>query len=51
MSDGTNPGVLRDTAEQWRDKLGERAVVLLAAVAGDKAQLCVMVSKAVTDRV
>ncbi len=51
VPDGTNAGVLRDTAEQWRDKLGERAVVVLGAAADGKAQLCVMVSKAATDQV
>jgi alanyl-tRNA synthetase len=49
--DGTQPGALRELAEKLRDKLGERSAVLLGAAAGDKAQLCVMVSKPATDRV
>jgi alanyl-tRNA synthetase len=51
VADGTNPGALRELAEKLRDKLGERAAVLLGAVAGDKAQLAVMVSKPATDRI
>src|SRR4029079_12222847 len=51
VPDGTNAGALRDLAEKLRDKLGERAAVLLASVVGDKAQLAIMVSKAATDRV
>src|SRR5262249_35822062 len=50
VPDGTNAGALRELAEKLRDKLGERAVVLLGCAAGDKAQLAVMVSKAATDR-
>ena len=50
VADGTNAGALRELAEKLRDKLGERAAVLLGAVAGDKAQLAVMVSKGATDR-
>jgi len=49
VADGTASGSLRELAEKLRDKLGERAAVCLGAVAGDKAQLCVMVSKAATD--
>jgi alanyl-tRNA synthetase len=48
--DGTSAGALRDIAEKLRDKLGERAVVLVGALAGEKAQLAVMISKAATDR-
>ena len=51
VPDGTNAGALRELAEKLRDKLGEQSVVLLGAVAGDKAQLTVMVSKAATARV
>jgi alanyl-tRNA synthetase len=51
VADGTNAGALRDLAEKLRDKLGDRAAVLLASVMGDKAQLAIMVSKAATDRV
>jgi alanyl-tRNA synthetase len=50
VPDGTNAGALRELAEKLRDKLGEHAAVLLAAVAGDKAQLVIMVSKPATDR-
>jgi alanyl-tRNA synthetase len=50
VPDGTQSGALRELAEKLRDKLGERSAVLLGAVAGDKAQLVVMVSKAATDR-
>ncbi|WP_437806824.1 alanine--tRNA ligase [Sorangium sp. So ce1078] len=50
VPDGTNPGALRDLAEKLRDKLGDRAAVLLGAVVGDKAQLAVMVSKPATER-
>ncbi|WP_437573701.1 alanine--tRNA ligase [Sorangium sp. So ce887] len=50
MPDGTNPGALRDLAEKLRDKLGDRAAVLLGAAVGDKAQLAVMVSKPATER-
>jgi alanyl-tRNA synthetase len=51
VADGTNAGALRDFAESLRDRLGDRAVVLLGAVTGGKAQLAVLVSKAVTDKV
>ncbi|WP_437618542.1 alanine--tRNA ligase [Sorangium sp. So ce1151] len=50
VPDGTNPGALRDLAEKLRDKLGDRAAVLLGAAVGDKAQLAVMVSKAAAER-
>ncbi|MCK6592893.1 MAG: alanine--tRNA ligase-related protein, partial [Polyangiaceae bacterium] len=50
VPDGTNAGALRELADKLRDKLGERSAVLLGAVAGDKAQLAMMVSKAATDR-
>ncbi|NUO49245.1 MAG: alanine--tRNA ligase, partial [Polyangiaceae bacterium] len=48
--DGTQIAALRELAEKLRDKLGERSAVLLGAAANDKAQLCVMVSKAATDK-
>lgn len=51
MPDGTQSAVLREIAEKLRDKLGDHSVVLAGAVAGDKAQLCVMVSKAATAKV
>ena len=50
VPDGTQSAALREIAEKLRDKLGERSAVLLGSVAGDKAQLAVMVSKAATDR-
>ncbi|WP_437752110.1 alanine--tRNA ligase [Sorangium sp. So ce1389] len=50
VPDGTNPGALRDLAEKLRDKLGDRAAVLLGAAVGDKAQLAVMVSKSAAER-
>jgi alanyl-tRNA synthetase len=50
VADGTQAGALRELAEKLRDKLGEQSAVLLAA-GGDKATLCVMVSKAATSRV
>ncbi len=50
VADGTNAGALRELAEKLRDKLGESAAVLLGSVAGDKAQLAIMVSKAATAR-
>jgi alanyl-tRNA synthetase len=50
LPDGTQPGALRELAEKLRDKLGERSAVFLATIAGDKASLCLMVSKAATDR-
>ena len=49
--DGTQPGSLRELAEKLRDKLGADSAVLIGAAAGDKAQLCVMVSKNATARV
>jgi len=50
VADGTDMAALRELAEKLRDKLGERAVVLVAAVGGGKAQLCLTVSKAATNR-
>jgi alanyl-tRNA synthetase len=50
VPDGTNAGALRDLAEKLRDKLGDRSAVLLGSVAGDKAQLAMMVSKAATEK-
>ncbi len=51
MPDGTQAGALRELAEKLRDKLGERAAVLLGAVVGDKAMLAMLVSKAATNKV
>ena len=51
IPDGTQSAVLREIAEKLRDKLGDQSVVLVGAVAGDKVQLCVMVSKAATAKV
>jgi alanyl-tRNA synthetase len=51
VADGTQPGALRELAEKLRDKLGERSAVLLGTASADKAMLCVMVSKAATERV
>ncbi len=51
VPDGTQSAVLREIADKLRDKLGEHSVVLIGGVAGDKAQLCVMVSKAATSRI
>jgi alanyl-tRNA synthetase len=51
LPDGTQSAVMREMAEKLRDKLGERSVVLVGAIVGDKAQLCVMVSKAATGKV
>jgi len=50
MPDGTQAGALRELAEKLRDKLGERAAVLLATRAADKVSLVLMVSKAATDK-
>jgi alanyl-tRNA synthetase len=50
VPDGTQAAALRELAEKLRDKLGERSAVLLGSVVGDKAQIAVMVSKPVTDR-
>jgi alanyl-tRNA synthetase len=50
LPDGTNPAALRELAEKLRDKLGDRAAVLLGTVADGKAQLAVMISKAATER-
>ncbi len=51
VADGTQAGALRELGEKLRDKLGERSAVLLGAKGPDKAALCVVVSKAATDRV
>lgn len=51
VPDGTQSAVLREIAEKLRDKLGDQSVVLIGGVAGDKAQLCVMVSKAATAKI
>jgi len=50
MPDGTSAAALRDMAEKLRDKLSDKAAVLLGAVTDGKAQLAVMVSKPVTDK-
>jgi alanyl-tRNA synthetase len=51
VPDGTQSAVMREIAEKLRDKLGDHSVVFVGAVVGDKAQLCVMVSKAATAKV
>ncbi len=48
--DGVDPKALRDTLDQLKSKLG-RAVVVLAAVAGDKVSLVAGVTPDCTDRV
>jgi alanyl-tRNA synthetase len=48
--DGVDPKALRDTLDQLKNKLG-RAVVVLAAVAGDKVSLVAGVTADCTDRV
>ena len=50
VADNTQAGALRELAEKLRDKLGERAAVLLGAASDGKAQLAVMISKAATER-
>ncbi|MEZ4301815.1 MAG: alanine--tRNA ligase [Polyangiaceae bacterium] len=50
MPDNTQAGALRELAEKLRDKLGERAAVLLGTKGPDKVALALMVSKAATDR-
>lgn len=50
VADGTAAAALRELAEKLRDKLGDSSAVLLGAVAGDKAQLAMMVSKAASAR-
>ncbi|AKT39056.1 alanine--tRNA ligase [Chondromyces crocatus] len=50
LADGTSAAALREIAEKLRDKLGDRAAVLLGSVVGDKVQLALMVSKAATER-
>ncbi len=47
--DGADPKSLRDTLDQLKNKLG-RAVILLAAVNGDKVNLIAGVTKDLTDR-
>jgi alanyl-tRNA synthetase len=51
VADGTQAAALRELAEKLRDKLGDQAAVLLAAVSDGKAQLAVMVSKPATARI
>ncbi len=48
VANGTKMGTLRELGEKLRDKLGEKAVVLVAADNGDKAHLALTVSKAAT---
>ena len=48
---GTGAPALRELGEKLRDKLGDKSAVLVAAITDGKAQLCVMVSKPITDRV
>jgi alanyl-tRNA synthetase len=48
--DDTKVAALREVAEKLRDKLGPAAVVLAGATTQGKAQLALMISKAVTDR-
>jgi alanyl-tRNA synthetase len=48
--DGVEPKALRDTLDQLKNKLG-RAVVVLAAVAGNKVSLVAGVTADCTDRV
>ncbi|MBN2197065.1 MAG: alanine--tRNA ligase [Polyangiaceae bacterium] len=48
-TDVTDRGALRELAEQLRDRLGD-SVVLLGSVSDGKAQLVLMVAKAVTAR-
>jgi len=47
--DGADPKSLRDTVDQLKNKLGS-AVILLAAVNGDKVNLIAGVTKDLTDR-
>ncbi len=49
VADETSMANMRELAEKLRDKLGAKAVVLVAAACGDKAQLALMVSKSATD--
>lgn len=51
VADGTQAAALRELAEKLRDKLGDRAAVLLAAVSDGKVQLAVMVSKPATAQI
>ncbi len=51
VADGTPAAALRELGEKLRDKLGESSAVCLGSALGDKAQLCVMVSKAASARV
>ena len=48
--EGADPKSLRDTMDQLKSKLGS-AVIVLAAVSGDKVNLVAGVTKDVTDRV
>jgi alanyl-tRNA synthetase len=50
VADGTNMGTLRELGEKLRDKLGDKAVVLVAADNGAKAHLALTVSKAATSQ-
>ena len=50
VADDTSMANMRELAEKLRDKLGEKAVVLVAAACGDKAQLALMVSKSATEK-
>jgi alanyl-tRNA synthetase len=50
VADDTSMANMRELAEKLRDKLGAKAVVLVAAACGDKAQLALTVSKRATDK-
>jgi alanyl-tRNA synthetase len=50
VADGTKAEALRELAEKLRDRLGDRAAVLLGTAAGDKAQLQIMISKGAVDQ-
>ncbi|MBK8252246.1 MAG: alanine--tRNA ligase [Polyangiaceae bacterium] len=50
VPDNTQAGALRELAEKLRDKLGERAAVLLGTKGPDKVALALMVSKGATDK-
>ena len=51
VAEGTNMGSMRELAEKLRDKLGDKAIVLVAAKNGAKGQLALMISKAATGTV
>ncbi|MFO0755955.1 MAG: alanine--tRNA ligase [Byssovorax sp.] len=51
VPDGTQAAALRELCEKLRDKLGDKAVVLLGSVTDGKAQLVAMVSKEATAKV